>query len=669
MDRGTGSTVIDGPPAQVGLFGGGPGDAHANTVATSLETAGSDANVNGTWYLYLFAFHRLMDGIAPQRNTDIRVENVQADATDTQNADADADDYFDDFDNHYFQIAKRNSELHLKGHLPQSQILQWEYSLAHLIQGKQDPGNLGIIARLSLEIRWMIFREIDLKSLLAFSQLNKAAAWEISGMLAWQDVLSCAPDVIRMAIGIGTAHLYTIGQVSAALKEDRCTKCGKLAPYFDVFTLELRCISVGGGCDPRATTDVIFMTEEERETAEITQNELLRLKIPNFRPLPGIYCYGTDGMNEALRIEPDDRRRYYPVTELNRAAFWVAPTQPTSSHVSTRRGIRGRWSSSAVSVARITLSKIGIGFCGAVLAPGGSRGGTVWSRRTGDPGTFLPGLRRACEAHERGARNFQDHPENDMADDLEEDIEDNLEDEWLEDDLEDDSEDDSDWLELGRPQNPISTEHGIDSSNSELLRLMFGWYCALGLASGMLGFKPYVARSEPFYTVCYDGTRYNGRLNMEWRRHNTFCSANTQLPPTRTSTQPGKSVRTAQKSRTPHIEFPDRQAQSGSTRGPCQTVCAPCAFVISIHFTTYQQPYTITQIHNSTYAQKVGRNVTQAALPEVRRYTLHAYFTGGNPSSPSLLGIGGRNAGIAIEDRGIFKSYDGARRKLEALVD
>ena len=90
-------------------------------------------------------------------------------------------------------------------------------------------------------------------------------------------------------------------------------------------------------------------------------------------------------------------------------------------------------------------------------------------------------------------------------------------------------------------------------------------------------------------------------------------------------------------------------------------------------------PYTITQISNSAYTPN-SRNVTQAALREDknRRFSLHAYFTAGNPSSApqsvpywhyAAMSSTPRHASISIVDHVIFKSYEGAKRKVDSLAD
>jgi hypothetical protein len=47
-----------------------------------------------------------------------------------------------------------------------------------------------------------------------------------------------APNVIRMAIGIATAHTFNLKQLYEALCQHSCASgCGKPAPYLDMFTL------------------------------------------------------------------------------------------------------------------------------------------------------------------------------------------------------------------------------------------------------------------------------------------------------------------------------------------------------------------------------------------------------------------------------------------------
>lgn len=63
-------------------------------------------------------------------------------------------------------------------------------------------------------------------------------------------VMINAPNAVRVAIDIQTAHTFTIKQLYAKLCQQQCELgCGKPAPYLDVFKLRRTCLWVGGACD------------------------------------------------------------------------------------------------------------------------------------------------------------------------------------------------------------------------------------------------------------------------------------------------------------------------------------------------------------------------------------------------------------------------------------
>jgi hypothetical protein len=59
-----------------------------------------------------------------------------------------------------------------------------------------------------------------------------------------------APNCVRMALGIDTAHTFNITQLFEKLCQMKCDgkDCDTYAPYLDVFTLTRMCLSVSGGC-------------------------------------------------------------------------------------------------------------------------------------------------------------------------------------------------------------------------------------------------------------------------------------------------------------------------------------------------------------------------------------------------------------------------------------
>jgi len=97
-----------------------------------------------------------------------------------------------------------------------------------------------------------------------------------------------APNTIRMAIGIHTAHTFTISELYAKLVQRTCdtTACNNLAPYLDVFTLSRRCLSVGGPCSP---TRILGPRNHSSLQDYCEFDAGLLSHVPSFRAIEGTY--------------------------------------------------------------------------------------------------------------------------------------------------------------------------------------------------------------------------------------------------------------------------------------------------------------------------------------------------------------------------------------------
>lgn len=96
-----------------------------------------------------------------------------------------------------------------------------------------------------------------------------------------------APDTIRMAIGIRTAHTFTIKQLFEKLCQKTCDgTCNHLAPYIDMFRLTRTCLEVGGL--PRCSNmPGNFAVEHAKELYGLTQADMIGLK--KFKAVEGDY--------------------------------------------------------------------------------------------------------------------------------------------------------------------------------------------------------------------------------------------------------------------------------------------------------------------------------------------------------------------------------------------
>ncbi|KAF2448711.1 hypothetical protein P171DRAFT_441043 [Karstenula rhodostoma CBS 690.94] len=207
-----------------------------------------------------------------------------------------------------FRDAQQNSIRHLKEHLPHSHTLEQLCPLQRF--GHNDTNlpteDLGDLHKLPVELRCAVLGELDLKSLLAFSKVNRCAVRAVESMQSWKKVMKCAPNAIRMAIGIQTTHLFTVDQLASALDQRKCVDCGLLAPYLDVFTLDRCCLNTGGGCGAR-TPYRCRVVDKDWENFGIPQNHVGRLQLSSFRPLPGYYLHGIDDDFSELCIKPEER--------------------------------------------------------------------------------------------------------------------------------------------------------------------------------------------------------------------------------------------------------------------------------------------------------------------------------------------------------------------------
>ncbi|KAF2653180.1 hypothetical protein K491DRAFT_551660, partial [Lophiostoma macrostomum CBS 122681] len=90
---------------------------------------------------------------------------------------------------------------------------------------------------LPIEIEHKIMGYSDLASLLIVRRVNKKAMQVIDYLPDWRKVLDNAPNVVRMAVGIKTAHRFTLPRLVQRLERRTCSFCQQPAPYFSVFSL------------------------------------------------------------------------------------------------------------------------------------------------------------------------------------------------------------------------------------------------------------------------------------------------------------------------------------------------------------------------------------------------------------------------------------------------
>lgn len=203
--------------------------------------------------------------------------------------------------------------------------------------------SLDILTSLPPELHFEILGRVDLQSLLVFRRVNQKAMATRDGMsefkkvnsyptltlaaLNRQEILEYTPNTIRMAIGIRTAHTFTIKDLFAKLCQKSCDMgCGRMAPYVDVFKLSSRCLWVGGLCDRSVGPENVLRLNlpiwrwnkmrnspthsSEQDTENVTPDDA-----SHFVAIPG--CYGHCNMAGYCKIHPSpaEHRVHYDYEE------------------------------------------------------------------------------------------------------------------------------------------------------------------------------------------------------------------------------------------------------------------------------------------------------------------------------------------------------------------
>ncbi|KAH7408706.1 hypothetical protein DE146DRAFT_629598 [Phaeosphaeria sp. MPI-PUGE-AT-0046c] len=155
---------------------------------------------------------------------------------------------------------KRESLRILHGYILDPEVLKKGCLLdfgRHNLQPKHD---LGALKKLPLELLHQVLGDIDVQSLLTFRRVNQSAMTIVDSMVDYKKLLP---------------KLYQ--------KHCDGDKCGKLAPYVDVFGPTRRCLSIGRGC--RSPCGPLF----SNLVMEKPKLPLCPLPTRTFRAIPGDY--------------------------------------------------------------------------------------------------------------------------------------------------------------------------------------------------------------------------------------------------------------------------------------------------------------------------------------------------------------------------------------------
>ena len=80
----------------------------------------------------------------------------------------------------------------------------------NLIRPQED---LGELSKLPTELQHLILDGVDVESLLNFRRVNQYAMHTVNGMSDYKKVMRQAPNSVRMAVAIGTAHSFSFKQL------------------------------------------------------------------------------------------------------------------------------------------------------------------------------------------------------------------------------------------------------------------------------------------------------------------------------------------------------------------------------------------------------------------------------------------------------------------------
>ncbi|KAH7063838.1 hypothetical protein BKA63DRAFT_609002 [Paraphoma chrysanthemicola] len=219
----------------------------------------------------------------------------------------------------------------------------------HEVKPKYDLGGLDL---LPTEIRCAILENIDVKTLLVFRAVNKRAMATVDEVPCFKKIMINAPNTVRMAIGIRTAHTFTIKQLHDKLCQETCDSgCGRPAPYIDVCMLSRRCLWTGGACDrsmgPQTAYELSFLFPWERDPAESDLvYQIQPDDVPSFRAIPERYghnLFRVDG------ISPKDADIiFYDVALAERFFVEKCGSKPLRDDKGSRHRLDSTWTYSAV---------------------------------------------------------------------------------------------------------------------------------------------------------------------------------------------------------------------------------------------------------------------------------------------------------------------------------
>jgi hypothetical protein len=146
---------------------------------------------------------------------------------------------------------------------------------------------------LPIEILHRILSYVDMESLLTFRRINNRSTEVVDAMPGWKKAMDNASGVVRMAVGIKTAHRFTLPYLIQRLERKKCCLCGRPAPYFSVFSLTHHCLGPGVSCGKKLFPPLTKKMLESSDKIYGHDLETLQMdRYSSFSAIPGHYRNG-----------------------------------------------------------------------------------------------------------------------------------------------------------------------------------------------------------------------------------------------------------------------------------------------------------------------------------------------------------------------------------------
>lgn len=144
---------------------------------------------------------------------------------------------------------------------------------------------LGILDRLPGELVLMILRELDIRSLFNFRQVNRRARIEATELREYRLVSKRGLEGLRGLLRAELAHRFTINDLFRFFITDKCSTCGAFKGLLFLLTAERCCFD----CLQSSAHYRVLPFFAFAKLTHISPSRLKRLLKPGLQTVPGIY--------------------------------------------------------------------------------------------------------------------------------------------------------------------------------------------------------------------------------------------------------------------------------------------------------------------------------------------------------------------------------------------